>query len=454
VRRALVLILLAGLVAAPSAVAAPPWSAPQDLSTAHTFVDAPALLFSGRGTALASWRTQDGVIAIGTVGADAATRPAGATRFGPERPIATARTQAQRPPLVVGAVPYASSRTLAATVRPELAIGERTRLAVVFGDDTGRFGTPRTIAVQDGLRDAGVAADAAGDAAVAWFQDVGVTNDRVFVALRRPGGAFGAPIRLATDRVRSVSVAVSPRGDVLVAWDARGTVRARIRRAGARSFDTTQSIASRPAFHATLRTAMTARGRAYVGWTAQRLSEGGGVGPFTAEVAVRPVGAARFRPAQLLEEQSRGAVQAGVDLAVDGEDATFAWAGLYAGLERIRVVSTNTAAVFRGLQDVSPAGVGAVDPTLATDGGRRLVAWVQTPPADETGVGSVLAALASAGGTFSAAEAITTGPAARTPDAAFAPGGAPTVVWSNRPAGGTVPLAQIKSYAQASTRAG
>ena len=59
-------------------------------------------------------------------------------------------------------------------------------------------------------------------------------NDRVEVALRRAGGSFGAPLRLATGRVRSVSVAVGPRGDVLVAWDARGKIRTRLRRAGRR----------------------------------------------------------------------------------------------------------------------------------------------------------------------------------------------------------------------------
>jgi hypothetical protein len=96
-----------------------------------------------------------------------------------------------------------------------------------------------------------------------------------------------------------------------------------------------------------------------------------------------------------------------------------------------------------------------VDPTLAVDGGRRLVAWVQTAPSDDSGAGSVLASLAPAGGTFGAPETITTGLAARIPDAAFAPGGAPTVVWSNRPAGNPiVPLSRVKTYAQASTRTG
>lgn len=456
-RRSLLLFTcLAALVAAPAVHAATPWSAPQDLSAAHTFVDAPSLLASGRGTTLATWGWQDGTSADGRAGTDAASRRRGAAGFEPERPVSTGRTQAQRPSTVVGPVPYASTRAVAVTVRPEDAQDERQRLAAVFGDDGGRFGIPQTLAVQGSLRSAVLAANASGVAAVAWYQDVGVTNDRVYVAVRRPGWVFRAPIRLATDRVRSVSVAVSPRGDVLVAWDARGTIRTRIRRAGARHFGATQSIASEPTFYATLRTAMTAHGRAYVGWTAQRLSEGGGSGSFTAQIAVRPAGATRFRSAQLLEEQASGARQAGVDLAVAGEDATFAWAGLYAHRERIRAVRTDRAAVFGHLQDISPAGSDAVSPSLAADGDRRLVAWVQEPATgDDSDAGSVLAATASARGAFSAPETVTAGPEARAPDATFVPGGAPTIVWSARPDGSRgVPLAQIKTYAQASTRTG
>ncbi len=455
-RPILTLTAAAGLAFAPPTFAASPWSAPQDLSTARTFVDAPALLVSGRGATLASWRWQDGIGESGrTQGTGGAARRSGADTFAPERAISAGRTPAQRPSVVVGPVPYASTRTLAATLRPEDARGERSRLSVVFGDDAGRFGGARSLTVGNGISSPALAANTSGDAAVAWFVNRGVAGDRVFVALRRHGGAFGGPVLLETGRVRSVSVAVSPHGDVLVAWDARGTIRTRTRRAGGRHFGATQTIASEPAFSATLRTALTARGRAYVGWTAQRLSEGGDRGAFTAQVAVRPVGVPRFRAAQLLEQQSRGAVQAGLDLAVDGEDATFVWAGLYAGRERIRAVQTNASALFGRLQDVSPEGAGAVDPTLAIDAGRRLIAWVRGTVPGEDGEGAIVAALAPAGGPFGAAELVTSGPQARVPDAAFVPAGAPTIVWSNRPGGHLgVPPAQIRTYAQAATRTG
>ena len=47
-------------------------------------------------------------------------------------------------------------------------------------------------------------------------------TDRVYVALRRAGHGFGKPRRLATGRIRGVAAAIGERGDVLVAWDARG----------------------------------------------------------------------------------------------------------------------------------------------------------------------------------------------------------------------------------------
>lgn len=449
--RVLSVLAVATLALPATAQADAQWSAPQNLSSPHLFVDAPSLAFGGDGTALATWSATDGQRADATFGVDAASRPRGADAFGPQVVIAAARTGAQRATQVSAPVTYGTSRALAATQRQESADVRNTRLAVVFGDTAGHFGSPRTIAVQPNLRGVRLAADTSGDAAVAWWQDVGVANDRVYVALRRPGGSFGAPILLATDRVRSVSVAVSPRGDVLVAWDARGAIRTRIRAAAAHGFGAAQTIVSRPTYYATIHTAMTARGRAYVAWTAQLLTEGGDRGPFTAEVAVRPVGSTRFRSSQLLEEQQDGATQAGSDLAVDGEDATFAWSGLFAGRERVRVASTDSAAIFGDLTDVSPEGVGGTEPTVALDHGRRLVAWVQ---GDGDSGGMIAAGLAPPHSGFGAPELISSGPEARLPVAGFAPTGRPTVVWSNRPAGSSGPIASIKTYAQASTRTG
>lgn len=450
----LVPAVLLALAAPAAAGAAGPWSAPQDLSGPHSFVEAPQVLAGLDGTTLATWRPTDGGGAAGLTGASGAARPPGAAAFGPERTIASPRDLAARPSLVGAPVAYARSRTLAAVTRPEAARGDRIRLSIVAGDTGGRFGAARTVAVQQHLRGPQLSADAAGDAALAWWQDGLGATDRVWVALRRPGGRFGAPLLLTTGTVRSVSVAVSPRGDVLVAWDARGSIRTRLRSAGARThFQRSETIRSSPPLDAIVRTALTARGRAYVAWTAQLVTEGGGVGAFTAEVAVRPAGAARFRRAQLLEEENVDLLLRGApDLVTDGEGATFAWSGRFAGHQRVRVATTDAAAVFGHVTDVSPAdGTDAIDPALAAGpDGRRVLAWTQQ--AGDSG-GLILAAYAPArGAAFGPPELVSAGPEARVPDAAVSRDGVPTVVWSGRPAGSAVPFAQLRTFAQAAAR--
>ena len=158
----------------------------------------------------------------------------------------------------------------------------------------------RTIASGRRVMSPSLAGNVDGRLALAWFDDRGTSDDEVLVALRPAGGdgGFGRPIRLARGKVRSVSVAVGPGGQVLVAWDAYGKVRTRLRR-GAR-FGRTDTIRSFQAFNARLQTGVAANGRAIVGWTAKFRSEGGAGGPSYQQVAVRPAGGGRFREAQLL----------------------------------------------------------------------------------------------------------------------------------------------------------
>lgn len=158
----------------------------------------------------------------------------------------------------------------------------------------------RTVARGRRISSPVLAGNTDGRLALAWFDDRGTRNDVVMVALRRPDGGFAKPVRLARERVRSVSVSVGESGQVLVAWDAFGKVRTRLRR-GAR-FGRTDTIRSFQAFNAQLQTAVAANGRAIVGWTAKFRSEGGAAGPTYQQVAVRPAGGGRFRAAQLLSQ--------------------------------------------------------------------------------------------------------------------------------------------------------
>jgi hypothetical protein len=202
--------------------------------------------------------------------------------------------------------------------------------------------------------------------------------------------------------VRSVSAAIGSRGDVLVAWDARGKVRTRFRRRG-HGFGRAQTLRSDPAFFARLRTAVASSGRAYVAWAAQFLSEGGERGPAFYAVAVRPAGAARFRRAQRLERIGAERSVGSLDLGLTGRgNAIVAWAS-----DRVRAAETGAAARFGPPRVLSTAPLGddLVD-VSTTPRGARLVTWTAAGPL-------VQAAFAPGGASFGAPEDVGSGALAR-----------------------------------------
>jgi hypothetical protein len=440
IRRVVALAWLLALVVPAAAVADPPWSPPQNLSGPHLFVNPVNVTGSGDGTALAWWSWQDGTGSSSSAGASVSSRPPGGA-FGPER-TAPAGTQA-----IEG---YAQTRAIALTARATTPTAP-TRLAVAFGSTAGSFGSQRRIVDESSLGGLPrLAVDASGDAAIAYFRNLGTTNDRVMVSLRRAGGSFGAPFQIAHDRIRSVAVAVGPRGDVLVAWDARGTIQARYKSPGSAGFQPIETISSDPTFFAQIHAAVTDGGRSYLAWSAQLRTEGGSRGPVFNEVAVRPSGH-RFRAAQLLERDGSNRSQAPIALALtSSRDAAVAWTGFDGTSSRVRVASTDPSARFGAPQDVSPAGRDGVLSDLAAAGGTRLVVW------DNGGfdANQVFAALAPPAAPFGAAEAVAPAQEARAGQAIVSP--TPTVVWTNRPAGSHPPggVGAVQTFAQAATRTG
>ena len=411
--RRVVLAVVLMLALPATAAAAAPWSAPQDLSRPHTFIDDVSIAFVPSGAGLIGWRLQDGVGA-GARGGEAVAARSASGAVGPARSAPRGRSG--------DIVLYGRSRAAVALVRPVGSNRDpRSELRVAFGSAGGAFGKSRRVVRHPRIAPPSFAGNARGDLALAWFEDHPGATDRVEVALRRAGGSFGAPLRLATGRVRSVSVAVGPRGDVLVAWDARGKIRTRLRRAG-RSFGPTETLRSSPTFSAVLRTAVASSGRAYVAWAAQLATEGGDSGPAYYEAAVRPAGAARFRPAQLLERLAPERRVGPLDLALTGHgNAVVAWTG-----ERVRAAQTDASGRFGAPVDLSSPGALLTDVAAAPDGARVAV-W--------TAGSLVQAAYAAPGAPFGPPEDVAAGEAAR---AAFPRAGAqPVLVWRIRRAGGT-----------------
>ena len=280
--------------------------------------------------------------------------------------------------------------------RAVVTVHDETHVWVSFGRTNGTYGAPQRIATRPGIRSVQIAANANGDIAIAWFEDRGVNNDRVYIAFRPKGKPFTPPILQATDRVRSVSIAVSPRADLLLAYDARGVVKTRFKPASAPFFRRVETIASEPTFFARLRTAVTGNGRAYVAWAAQLLTEGGESGEGFYQAAVKPAGAGRFRPAQLLERRPASEYVGGLDLVVDDANrGTVAW-----GATTVRAATTDASATFGAAQEIAP---GTEVGLASAPDGRRLVAWTSGAEG-----GQLSAALAAPTLPFGTPEIVTT----------------------------------------------
>jgi hypothetical protein len=344
----------------------PPWFSRVPVSSPHRSFNTASIAVARGGAALAAWSWQDG----------ARLRVAGAGRprngaFARERPLPAGS--------VAEPVLFEPRRAVVAVVRPVGSNRDpRSRLSVAFGRVSGAFGRPRLVAAHPRIARPALAGNQRGDLAFAWFEDRGTSNDRVMVSLRRRGGAFGAPVRLATGRLRNVTVAVGAAGHVLVAWEARGIVRARFKRPGARHFGPVQTIRSQPAFFTDLHAAVARSGRAYVAWSAQFRSEGGDAGDQFVEVATRaPRG--RFARARLLERFGPATPQRPVDLAADGRaGALLGWTG---APERPRLA---VAGADGALTVVDLPTTGVLADVATAPGGRRLALWTRTDAAGGT----------------------------------------------------------------------
>jgi hypothetical protein len=412
-RRLVVLLFL--LLAAPASADAP-WSDPAPASSiAHTSVFHPRVAFGGDGSGLVTWSWFDG----GTkAGYSFALRTA--SGFGAEHIFAGGRDLMSDP------ATYAKARAVLA-----FTLSNATRIEVAQMPISGFSRTTRH-ALGSGKRIVSpvVAANPRGDIAVAWFDDRGTSNDRVVVATRRAGGSFTAPVVLATEKIRGVSVAVGERGQVLVAWDAFGKVRTRLRDAGGHNFHSAETITSEYAWSARLSTAVLPNGRAIVGWSAQFRSEGGDVGTALHQVAVRPAGARRFRTAQRMEANPALLPQdAGLEIAVDGKGApVITWPGNDGANRRVRVSFPDASGVFGAPETVSPAGDDAVPQALAAgpDGQVAVLFDDGDFPADNR----IFAAFRPAGGSFGAPEAVSPAGNVARPHVAFSPAdGRPVAVW-------------------------
>jgi hypothetical protein len=449
---ALVAAVSAATALVPAASAAAAWTAPATMSTPHTFVTGLTAATTGTGAVVAGWGYQDGVRARATTGARGATLQPGAAAFGPERALPAA-----------GLIPYA--RRSVAALATSAATGGRTRLAVAFGSADGpSLRGARAVAVDDVAFVPRLAVGAQGSGLLAWIARASGNRRVVKVSLRAPGGRFGAPSVISgTGRANSITAAVGPQGQRVVAFERGGRLLARYRRAGRRWGPLEDLGPVAAGTDNELASLITSGGRAVVVDVHRQLTEGGSDFPLFVDAWVRPVGAPRFRSVQRLEQAA--GVQAGAPALVPGDarGAILAWVGGDPGAAtaaagpatRVRVSVMGGDGRFGAPQPLSPAGQAVTGVAAAGDGAHTIVTWIRiVPPSDVDG--QVLAAARPAFGAFGPVEEVSPSERASAAVPAFTggPSGRAVVVWASRPGGEGpgVPLAQIQTFVRVAQR--
>lgn len=364
-RPLLVLLTAAALAAPAGAMAAPPWSAPATIPDALGS-STPIVVTPAGSAAL-----------LAPVSRTAAGSPAG-----PPSELAalapTGQPGAAQPVNVAAGLltTYAKNRVaVAGSTLVDGTITDRSHSTVALGTAGGALGAARGLSASTGQHVMGLAGNARGDLAV-------VTGDASHVRtlyVRRAGTtSFRAALRIAVgSRARGATVAVGPKGDVLVVWEDDHEIFARhlgsTGHAGAvhRIGDGVQSQ---------LQAAIDDSGRLEVAWKTQRVSEGESNTPaivrFVTAAPGHGFGAQRTVETVGASGTGRYVAAPGVRLIAEANGSTLlAWTGFDGSHFVVR--ASEVAGGHRGMpQTLSPAGEDAVLGDAATGAdGAAIVAW-------------------------------------------------------------------------------
>jgi hypothetical protein len=224
VTRSFLAALIWSLAAAAAPAVAAPWSAPSQIAgpPAGELIE-PGVRFTGSGEGLAGWVTETDGAHLALAGF-----PAGGSVFGAAHTPNTPglANDAARGNFAL----YGQSRMVLSGLGGE----DGNRVVVAFGRIEGPLGRLRVIGPRPQALSTRLAADSAGDVAVA-AETVefhhGKERDRIYLMVRRAGHRFGRAVAVSPPgRMSGVALGIDPRGDILVAWERNGRVEARWRR--------------------------------------------------------------------------------------------------------------------------------------------------------------------------------------------------------------------------------
>lgn len=246
----------------------------------------------------------------------------------------------------------------------------RWRLVHAFGGSDGSFGTQRTLAEGVLLGRFVTAADARGDALVAWQDERGVTKVRE----RPPGGKFATPRTLRPGGTGAA--AMNDGGDRVLAWWSRGGVYARVRRSGQSWGRARLAARAEHITNATVRAAITPGGRVALAWETADVGEDR---PTALRAGIAQLDRGRWRAYQLecATHATAGLPETSLTLpVVDSEGRLYvAWTGTERGalaVKLARVVASGPRAPTTLSAGVPGA---ALNDIAAGPRGVLLVSW-------------------------------------------------------------------------------
>lgn len=422
------------------------WQSPERLSGEFAVVGTPRLAQTRSGTVFAGWNRQGGLGDGARTGADLAVRRRGT--WAPPLSLGTARVP--RFVALADLDGYAGSRAMALTVhaatRHRLAARLLTRsgraVRVRILDEARTISAPQAVLDEDG---AGV---------VSWGHRPQRGGSRIQAAYRRARGGLRSLGGLS--RPGAASIGVGFAGDTAtVAWRRDGRLEGRISRDGGASWGATLRIGRAVARQVRISVAVSPRGAIAIAWCHQTRSEGGDVGPAICEARLRPVGRG-FGPRVRLES-FEGVASAGgqaVEVVFVGERGLVVWQGRApaGGTEAAPAFAVRGARLTAsGIGDVatlSPPAESAALEDLAALGRDVGVVWRVEPSGVPAGLGS-LRAVVGVGATptrWGAPEPVSPdGQAAGEAQLAWGPGRELTALWRARTGRGDAEAAYAAS---------
>ena len=258
-------------------------------------------------------------------------------------------------------------------------------------------------------------------------------SDVVKLATSPPCGPFGRPRRVSKVGVASVSIAMAPSGEFVIAWERRGLVEARLGRGATLGPVVRLGPVMGDRAVPRLDAAIDDSGDALVAWE----SAGRAPAAVWASVAYRRAGHRFGAARQVAQWGAESALAAGIEAAFSARgQAIVAWDGMDAGGFAV-FASRASGGVPEAPVRLSPPGLAGFDQLQDVAGlrGRASVAWTHFDP--ETAVvdfhGHLFATDVDSGG-FGAAQAVTP-PAIDALDATvrFDPkGGSPVALWRTK----------------------